>query len=170
LKIPDDVRRDIPLTSEVIYFDNTATSLTPKQVIEAMDEYYLKYRANVHRGIHRLSQMATHRYEESRKIVADFINAKFEEVVFTKNTSESLNLVALGLEHIFQPGDRIVTTPYEHHSDLLPWQRLAMRKGLKLEFIEGDDEGNLDLPDAEKKIKGARLVACLLYTSPSPRD
>ncbi|NJE06319.1 cysteine desulfurase [Thermococcus sp. M36] len=159
MRIPDDVRKDIPLTSEVIYFDNTATSLTPKPVVEAMDEYYLKYRANVHRGIHRLSQMATHKYEESRKIVADFLNAKFEEIVFTKNTSESLNLVALGLEHLFKPGDKIVTTPYEHHSDLLPWQRLAKKLSLKLEFIEGDDEGNLDLSDAERKIKGAKLVA-----------
>ncbi|AMQ19175.1 cysteine desulfurase [Thermococcus peptonophilus] len=159
MKIPDDIRKDIPLTSEVIYFDNTATSLTPKPVIEAIDEYYLKYRANVHRGVHRLSQMATHKYEESRKVVADFINAKFEEIVFTKNTSESLNLVALGLEHIFRPGDKIVTTPYEHHSDLLPWQRLAKKKGLRLEFIEGDLEGNLDLADAEERIKGAKLVA-----------
>ncbi|ASJ08697.1 cysteine desulfurase [Thermococcus siculi] len=159
MRIPEDVRKDIPLTSEVIYFDNTATSLTPKPVIDAMDEYYLRYRANVHRGIHRLSQMATHKYEESRKVVADFLNAKFEEIVFTKNTSESLNLAALGLEHLFKPGDKIVTTPYEHHSDLLPWQRLARKKGLKLEFIEGDDEGNLDLNDAERKIKGAKLVA-----------
>ncbi|WP_456453399.1 aminotransferase class V-fold PLP-dependent enzyme [Thermococcus sp.] len=159
MKIPDDIRRDIPLTGEVIYFDNTATSLTPRPVIEAMDEYYLKYRANVHRGVHRLSQMATQKYEESRKIVADFIGAKFEEIVFTKNTSESLNLAALGLEGVFRKGDRIVTTPYEHHSDLLPWQRLAEKLGLKLEFIRGDDEGNLDLVDAEKKIKGAKLVA-----------
>jgi len=159
MRIPDDVRKDIPLTGEVIYFDNTATSLTPTPVVKAMDEYYLRYRANVHRGVHRLSQMATHKYEESRKVVADFINAKFEEVVFTKNTSESLNLVAIGLEHIFKPGDRIVTTPYEHHSDLLPWQRLAKKLGLKLEFIEGDLEGNLDLSDAERKIKDAKLVA-----------
>ena len=79
MRIPEDVRKDIPLTEEVIYFDNTATSLTPRPVIEAMDEYYLKYRANVHRGIHRLSQMATHKYEESRKVVADFLNAEFEE-------------------------------------------------------------------------------------------
>ncbi|CAB49156.1 cysteine desulfurase [Pyrococcus abyssi] len=159
MRIPEDVRKDIPLTQEVIYFDNTATSLTPKPVIEAMDEYYLRYRANVHRGVHRLSQMATQKYEESRKVVADFINAEFDEIAFTKNTSESLNLVALGLEHLFKKGDKIVTTPYEHHSNLLPWQRLAKKKGLKLEFIEGDDEGNLDLADAEKKIKGAKLVA-----------
>ena len=159
MKIPDDVRRDIPLTQEVIYFDNTATSLTPRPVIEAMDEYYLKYRANVHRGVHRLSQMATQKYEESREAVAKFIGAKFEEIVFTKNTSESLNMAALGLEGVFEKGDRIVTTPYEHHSDLLPWQRLAKKLNLKLEFIEGDDEGNLDLSDAEKKIKGAKLVA-----------
>ncbi len=159
MKIPEDVKRDIPLTGEVIYFDNTATSLTPKPVIEAMDEYYLKYRANVHRGVHRLSQMATAKYEESRKVVADFINAGFEEIIFTKNTSESLNLVALGLEGLFKPGDRIVTTPYEHHSDLLPWQRLAEKRGLKLDFITGDDEGNLDLSNAEGKIKGAKLVA-----------
>ncbi|WP_297515121.1 cysteine desulfurase, partial [Thermococcus sp.] len=119
----------------------------------------LRYRANVHRGVHRLSQMATHRYEESRKVVADFINAKFEEIAFTKNTSESLNLVAIGLEGIFRPGDKIVTTPFEHHSDLLPWQRLAKKLNLRLEFIDGDDEGNLDLSDAEKKIKGAKLVA-----------
>ncbi|WP_456320709.1 cysteine desulfurase [Palaeococcus sp. (in: euryarchaeotes)] len=159
MKIPEDVRKDIPLTREVIYFDNTATSLTPIPVIEAMDEYYLKYRANVHRGVHRLSQKATHEYEESREIVAKFIGAKFEEIVFTKNTSESLNMAALGLEGVFKKGDKIVTTPYEHHSDLLPWQRLAERLGLKLEFIEGDDEGNLDLADAEKKIKGAKLIA-----------
>ncbi|WP_461864564.1 cysteine desulfurase, partial [Thermococcus sp.] len=159
MKIPDDVRRDIPLTQEVIYFDNTATSLTPRPVIEAMDEYYLKYRANVHRGVHRLSQMATQKYEESREAVAKFIGAKFEEIVFTKNTSESLNMAALGLEGVFEKGDRIVTTPYEHHSDLLPWQRLAKKLNLKLEFIEGDDEGNLDLSDVEKKIKGAKLVA-----------
>ena len=159
MKIPDDVRRDIPLTQEVIYFDNTATSLTPRPVIEAMDEYYLKYRANVHRGVHRLSQMATQKYEESREAVAKFIGAKFEEIVFTKNTSESLNMAALGLEGVFEKGDKIVTTPYEHHSDLLPWQRLAKKLNLKLEFIEGDDEGNLDLSDAEKKIKGAKLVA-----------
>ncbi|ALM75604.1 cysteine desulfurase [Thermococcus barophilus] len=157
MRIPEDVRKDIPLTQEVIYFDNTATSLTPIPVVKAMDEYYLKYRANVHRGVHKLSQMATHKYEESRKTVADFIGAKFEEIVFTKNTSESLNLVALGLE--WKKGDRIVTTPYEHHSDLLPWQRVARKYGAKLEIIEGDDEGNLDLSDAEKKIKGAKLVA-----------
>jgi len=159
MRIPEDVRKDVPLTERVIYFDNTATSLTPRPVVEAMDEYYLEYRANVHRGVHRLSQMATQKYEESRKVVADFIGAKFEEVVFTKNTSESLNLVALGLEHLFKPGDRIVTTPYEHHSNLMPWQRLAGRLGLELEFIEGDDEGNLDLGDAERKIRGAKLVA-----------
>ncbi len=158
MKVPDDVRKDIPLTQEVIYFDNTATSLTPKLVIEAMDEYYLRYRANVHRGVHRLSQLATRKYEESREAVAKFIGAKFEEIVFTKNTSESLNMAALGLEGIFRKGDKIITTPYEHHSDLLPWQRLAKKLNLKLEFIEGDDEGNLDLSDAEKKIKGARLV------------
>ncbi len=157
MRIPEDVRKDIPLTQEVIYFDNTATSLTPIPVVEAMNEYYLKYRANVHRGIHRLSQMATHKYEEARKIVADFLGAKFEEIIFTKNTSESLNLVALGLE--WKKGDKIVTTPYEHHSDLLPWQRVAKKYGAKLEIIEGDDEGNLDLADAEKKIKGAKLVA-----------
>ncbi len=159
MRIPEDVRKDIPLTQEVIYFDNTATSLTPKPVVEAMDEYYLKYRANVHRGVHRLSQKATHEYEKAREITAKFIGAKFEEIVFTKNTSESLNLTALGLEGIFKKGDKIVTTPYEHHSDLLPWQRLAKKLGLKLEIIEGDNEGNLDLADAEKKIKGAKLVA-----------
>ncbi|RKX46933.1 MAG: cysteine desulfurase, partial [Thermotogae bacterium] len=159
MKIPEDVRKDIPLTQEVIYFDNTATSLTPKPVVEAMDKYYLKYRANVHRGVHRLSQKATHEYEKAREITAKFIGAKFEEIVFTKNTSESLNLTALGLEGIFKKGDKIVTTPYEHHSDLLPWQRLVKKLGLKLEIIEGDNEGNLDLADAEKKIKGAKLVA-----------
>lgn len=157
MKVPDDVRKDIPLTQEVIYFDNAATSLTPLPVIQAMNEYYLKYRANVHRGVHRLSQRATHEYEKAREKVAKFINAKFEEVIFTKNASESLNLIAWGLE--WKKGDKIVTTPYEHHSNLLPWIRVARKYGLNLEFIEGDDEGNLDLTDAEKKIKGAKLVA-----------
>jgi len=149
------MRGDFPI--EDIYLDSAATSITPVQVLEAVRDYYLNYRANVHRGVHRSSRMATRRYEESRKVAADFINAKFEEVVFTKNASESLNLVALGLN--FKPGDKIVTTIYEHHSNLLPWQRLAKRLRLRLEFIEGDSEGNLDLGDAEKKIKGAKLVA-----------
>ncbi|MDO8339438.1 MAG: cysteine desulfurase [Candidatus Burarchaeum sp.] len=128
----DALRRDFPiLQGGLAYLDNAATSLTPEPVLTAMLDYYHNYRANIHRGAHSLSQRATDRYEEARKKVAKFIGAREDELIFTKNTSEAINLVALTLD--WKNGDVVQVGPNEHHSNILPWQRLA-RQGVKLEF------------------------------------
>jgi len=158
------IKKDFPILEKevngkkIVYLDNAATSQKPRQVIEAMDELYYEYNANVHRGIYRFSEQATEKYENAREKLKRFINSK-EEVIFTKNASEALNLIAYswGEENV-RKGDRIVLTVMEHHSNLVPWQQLAKRKKAKLEFMDiGDDyeikESELD------KIRGAKIVA-----------
>ncbi len=155
-RIPDDVRKDIPIVGEYIYLDNTATGLTPKPVLEAMNEYYLDYRANIHRGLHKLSQEASLAYEEAHSKVAKLLNVKENEIVLTYGTTHGINLVALGLK--LGKGDKIVLTELEHHSNLIPWIRLAKTKGVKLEFINTSKEGLLDLEDLAEKAEGAKLI------------
>ena len=144
------VRADFPILSRevngkpLIYLDNAATTQKPRQVIQAIVDYYEGYNANVHRGVHALSQEATDRYEEARAKVARFIGAERpEEIIWTRNASESLNLVAhtWARENI-REGDEIVVTPYEHHSNLVPWQKAARDAGAKLRvlpMLEGDN-------------------------------
>jgi cysteine desulfurase/selenocysteine lyase len=156
MKLPYDVRADIPLTSQLIYFDNAATCLTPEPVVKAMDEYYLEYRANVHRGVHRLSQKASLKYDEARENVAQFLGASFEEIIFVKNTTEALNYVALGLE--WKKGDKIVVSELEHHSNFLPFMNLQ-KKGVEFEVIKCDTHGMLIEEEFSDKIRGARLVS-----------
>ncbi len=156
MRIPWDVRRDVPLTSEVIYFDNAATSLTPLPVIRAMDEYYLNYRANVHRGVHKLSVKASEKYEEAREKTAKFLGAKPQEIIFVKNATEAINLVAMCLK--LERGDKIVTSELEHHSNLLPWFKLQ-RRGVKVDLIE-ERGGVISVDDAKEKIdENTKLVA-----------
>ena len=129
----EKIRQDFPILSRkvydrpLIYLDNAATTQKPRQVIEALVEYYERYNANVHRGVHALSQEATERYEEARAKVAQFIGAESSnEIIWTRNASESLNLVAYTwAEENIAEGDEIVVTPYEHHSNLVPWQKVA---------------------------------------------
>lgn len=161
LKIPDDIRKDIPLTSKLIYFDNAATSLTPKPVIDAMVDYYLNYRANIHRGVHKLSVKATEEYEEGREVVAKFIGAKPSEIIFVRNTSEGLNWIPYGIT--LSEGDKIVVSEVEHHSNLIIWMRLK-RKGVKIEFIKEKD-GIIDLEDAKEKIDESTKVVTITYVS-----
>ena len=133
----DALRRDfLILSSGVVYLDNAATSLTPEPVLSAMLDYYHDYRANIHRGAHSLSQRATDEYEDARKRVAKFVGAREDEIIFTKNTSEAINLVALTLD--WKKGDVVQLGPNEHHSNILPWQRLA-RQGVRLEFRDNFD-------------------------------
>jgi len=156
----EEIRRDFPiLKTGVIYLDNAATSLTPEPVVEKTLEYYHEYRANVERGIHRLSQKASEEYGKARLKIARLINAKREdEVVFTKNTTESINLIANGIE--WRKGDKIVTTLMEHHSNLIPWQRLNQQRGIDLSVVRPDREGLLNLSDFESAIDDrTRLVA-----------
>ncbi|MBP8997363.1 MAG: cysteine desulfurase [Anaerolineaceae bacterium] len=135
------------------YLDSAATSQKPLQVIEAMDAYYRSTNANIHRGVHALAEKATAQYEDARKKVADFIGSKkVEEVIFTRNTTESINLVANAWGRTnLKNGDLVVLTEMEHHSNLVPWQMLAAEKSLRLEFIEVTPEGELNL-DSYKKL------------------
>lgn len=160
MKVPDEVREDIPLTKEVAYFDSAATSLTPRPVVDAVVRYYMEYRGNVHRGVHRLSEEASRAFKEAREKVARFINASPEEIVFVANTTQALNTVALGLS--FDPGDTVVTTELEHHSNFLPFLRLQ-NQGVNLKVIEAAPPGVLE--EQLEKIEGARLVTCSMISN-----
>src|SRR3990172_3907388 len=164
----DQVRRDFPALSRtvrngnpLIYLDSAARSQMPVQVIEAMRRFDSTSVANVHRGIHQLSDEATDAYEEARLRVARFVGAKDEnEIVFVRNTTEALNLVAFAWGmHNLNPGDAIVTSVMEHHSNLVPWQILTRFKGLTLKHIPILPSGELDYEAAEKLITpDVRLV------------
>ena len=149
------VRRD---GKPLIYFDNAATSLKPRQVIEAVKRYYEECSANVHRGIYELSQEATDLYEESRARIGRFIGCKPSELVFVKNTTEAINLVAYGVK--WSNGDEVVSTVMEHHSNMIPWQMVAKRFGVKLRYAGIKPDGTLDLENlAELANRGTRLIA-----------
>jgi cysteine desulfurase / selenocysteine lyase len=152
-----DIRRDFPILKEVIYLDSASTSLTPEPVLQAVMDYYRTYKANIGRGVYRLAQLADQRYRDAHRKAAAFVGGEEGVTVFTRNTTESINIVARGLP--WKKGDRIVTTLLEHHSNLLPWMRLK-EQGIELEIIVPDREGRLDLADYEKAItKGTKLVA-----------
>jgi cysteine desulfurase/selenocysteine lyase len=154
------IREDFPVLERdvdgerLVYLDNAATSLTPESVVDAIAEYYRHYNANVHRGIHQLSQEASIAYEEAHDRVADLIGADGrEEVVFTKNTTESMNLVAYawGLNEL-EPGDEVVLTEMEHHASLVTWQQLAKKRGAEVRYVRIDDEGRLDMDHARELV------------------
>ncbi|HUS76418.1 MAG TPA: cysteine desulfurase [Methanothrix sp.] len=154
-----EIREDFPILKDVIYLDSASTSLTPEPVLEAVLDYYRSYKANVGRGVYQMAQLADQRYRDAHRKVADFVGGGESKgmTVFTRNTTESINIVARGM--LWKKGDRIVTTLAEHHSNLLPWMRLR-EKGVELQVIKPDKTGMLDLADYEKAItKGTRLVA-----------
>jgi cysteine desulfurase/selenocysteine lyase len=164
------IRNDFPILERMVnghplvYLDNAATSQKPRQVIQALVDYYERYNANVHRGVHTLSVEATEAYEEARRKVARFINAPSERcVVWTRNTSESINLVAYSWGDAgVTEGDNIVTTAMEHHSDIVPWQQLARRKGAQVRYIPITVQGALDLGAARRLIdRRTKLVASM---------
>jgi cysteine desulfurase/selenocysteine lyase len=131
----EKIRQDFPiLKKDMIYFDSGSSSLTPEPVLQKMLEFYHEYRANVGRGVYRLSQEANEEYEKARAKVAGFVNAKSEnEVIITKNTTEGINTVASGLK--WEKGDKIVTSALEHHSNYIVWLRLKKRYGVEVEVI-----------------------------------
>ncbi len=152
-----EIRADFPILEDVIYLDSASTSLTPEPVLEAVLDYYRAYKANVGRGVYRLAQMADQRYRDAHRKAAAFVWGVEGVTIFTRNTTESINIVARGLS--WKRGDRIVTTLLEHHSNLLPWMRLK-EMGVELEVMRPDREGRIDLADWEKAIaEGTRLVA-----------
>lgn len=162
------IRSDFPVLHQkvnnhpLVYFDNAATAQRPKAVIEAMDNFYYHDNANVHRGIHVLSERATHNFEEARKKVQHFIGAKHkEEIVFTRGTTESINLVAesYGRTHL-QAGDEVLLSYMEHHANIVPWQMICERTGAKLKIIPINHAGELVLNDLDKLInKHTKIVA-----------
>ncbi|CAM5449193.1 Cysteine desulfurase [Streptomyces tendae] len=173
------IRKDFPILDrqvhdghKLVYLDNAATSQKPRQVLDALSEYYERYNANVHRGVHVLAEEATALYEGARDKVAEFINAPSrDEVIFTKNASESLNLVANMLGWADEPyrvdhETEIVITEMEHHSNIVPWQLLAQRTGAKLRWFGLTDDGRLDLSNIDEVItEKTKIVSFVLVSN-----
>ncbi len=162
-----DIRAQFPILERevngnpLIYFDNAATSQKPKIVLDAIDNYYEKFNANVHRGIHTISQEATVMMENSREKIKNFINAKqAHEVIFTKGTTEGINLIASVLRDVIKANDEILITGIEHHSNIVPWQMLCERTGAKLKYIPLNENGSLQIEKLDELITpNTKLVA-----------
>ncbi len=167
------IRKDFPILhqevngSPLVYFDNGATSQKPQQVIDAMVKYYSTYNANIHRGVHHLSQVATSAYEQAREEVRAFLNArKTEEIIFTRGTTEGINLVAQSWgRNYLKPGDEIVVTAMEHHANIVPWQLVCEQTGAILKVIPMDQNGELILEEAEKLIGLRTRMVSIIHVS-----
>ena len=166
------IRDDFPILKQkidppLVYLDSAASSQKPNRVIEALSEYYRSYNANIHRGIYRISEKATAMYEESRKKIARFINARRpRQIIFTRNTTESINIVAYSWGNAnLSAGDEILVSVMEHHSNLVPWQLLAQRTGAKLKFIEVTDEGFLHLEDLNRLLTERTKLVAITHVS-----
>ena len=164
----EQIRKDFPILGRevygrpLVYLDNSATTQKPKCVVDAITEEYYSANANVHRGVHFLSQKATELHEQSRETVRQFINARSSnEIVFTRGTTESINLLATSFgEGFMQAGDEVILSVMEHHSNIVPWQLLAMRKGIVLRVIPMNDRGELFLGEYERLFsKRTKMVA-----------
>lgn len=169
----EKVRADFPILKEtvygkrLVYLDNGATSQRPRRVVEKMNEYYLRYNSNVHRGVHFLSNKCTDANEEARETVRRFINAASDkEVIFTRGTTESINLVAFSFGEAFiGEGDEIVVTEMEHHANIVPWQMLCQRKGAVLKVIPFKDNGELDLSKLDELLTDRVKLVGVAYVS-----
>jgi len=150
----------------LVYLDSAATGLKPASVVLSELEYYTKYSANIHRGLYQISQIASDQYDQSRQIIADFINAKLNEIIFTSGTTASINLVAQawGYQNI-KSNDEIVITQMEHHSNLVPWQQLAKSKKAKLKYIPVTSDFLLDLKSLSKLITPKTKIVALTHVS-----
>jgi len=170
----ESIRADFPILDrefdgeQLVYLDNAATSQTPEQVIETISEYYRETNANVHRGLHQLSQEASVAYEDAHDRLAEFVGASGgrEEMIFTRNTTESENLIAYawGLNEL-EPGDTVVTTEMEHHSSLVTWQQIGKRTGADVEFIRVDEDGSLDMEHAKELIDDDTQMVSVVHVS-----
>ena len=162
----ENLRQDFPILKRtvrdgkpLVYLDNASTTQKPNQVIDAITDYYQNHNANIHRAVYALAEEATQAYEATRDKVADFVNAKNrEEIIFVRGTTEAINLVAYawGREYVGK-GDVIVTTEYEHHSNIVPWQILVQEVGARLEYIRMDDDGELMLDDLDRHLATGKV-------------
>ena len=169
----EEIRKDFPILSRtvynrpLVYLDNAATTQKPRAVVEAMTEEYYSVNANVHRGVHYLSQQATELHEQARANVQNFINARSEaEIIFTRGTTESLNLVAFSFGEAFlKEGDEVLVSVMEHHSNIVPWQMLRERKGIVLKVIPMTDEGEIDLEAYKNLFSPRTRLVCIAHVS-----
>ncbi|MQS88399.1 cysteine desulfurase [Companilactobacillus mishanensis] len=166
-------RKDFPILDQkvndedLVYLDNAATTQKPQAVIDAISNYYSKDNANVHRGVHTLAERSTEEFEAAREKIQKFINAESsEEIIYTKGTTDSLNIVArsYGQSNI-EAGDEIVISYLEHHSNLVPWQQLAIQKHATLKYIDLTDDGFVDLEDAKKQITDKTKIVSIAHVS-----
>ncbi len=150
----------------LVYLDTAASSLTPKRVIDKMNEYYGEYPVNVHRGVYALSHRATEQYTNARETIAEFIGADFNEVVFTRGASSALNLVALtyGAQHL-KPGDEVIVSELEHHSHVLPWQQIAKKTGAKLIYVPLSKEGRITTEAFKTVLTDKTKIVALTHVS-----
>ena len=167
----EEIRKDFPVLDrrvrddkKLVYLDNAATTQKPNQVIDAISDYYKNHNSNIHRAVHALAEESTEAFEQTRDKVAEFLNIQDpQEVIFTKGTTEAINLVAnaWGRDNINE-GDIVVTTEYEHHSNIVPWQLLTQDKKAKLKYIDIDDNGELKLEQLDEYLATGKvkLVAC----------
>ncbi len=158
----NNIKKDFPIFQnqpDFVYLDSTATALKPHTVIQKLVDYYSKYSANIFRGVYDISEKATAEYEETRLVVKDFIHASSEqEIIFTRNATESINLFVNGIENTLKKGDEIVTTITEHHSNFVPWQQLAKKKGILFTVVE-------DVQTIQKSITKKTRVLAITYVS-----
>jgi cysteine desulfurase/selenocysteine lyase len=170
-----EIRKDFPILNQTIhgkplvYFDNAATTQKPQSVIQAISEYYQEFNANIHRGIHTLAEKATAEYEGTREMVRKFINASStDEIIFTRGTTESINLVAatFGRQQV-KAGDEVIITTMEHHSNIVPWQMLCEEKGATLKVIPINDRGEIILEEYEKLLSERTKLVAAVYVSNS---
>jgi cysteine desulfurase/selenocysteine lyase len=157
-----EVRRDFPVLQKVTYLDNAATTQTPISAVLAMEEYFYTYAGNYGRGAHRLARKTTEHYERSREVVADFIGGIPSKTVFTRNTTESINLVAHGID--WKKGDHIVTSLIEHHSNLLPWLHLR-KKGVKVTLVPPNEYGEITPDSIDESLTGDTRLVTITHTS-----
>ena len=168
----ENIRQDFPILSRdvygkpLVYLDNGATTQKPLCVLDAMREEYLNVNANVHRGVHYLSQQATDLHEAAREKVRKFINAeKTEEIVFTRGTTEAINLVAASFGELMNKGDEVIVSVMEHHSNIVPWQLLANRKGTKIKVIPINDRGELIIDEYKKLFNEHTRIVSVTHVS-----
>ena len=165
----EEIKKDFPIlqNKEITYLDSGATTQKPIQVIKAVEEFYKKYNANPHRGAYSLSIEATEAYENTRKKIAEFINAKYpEEIIFSKNATESLNLIAYsyGMENL-KKDDEIVISIMEHHSNLVPWQKVCKQTGVKLNYMYINNNYEISEEEIESKITDRTKIVSITHVS-----
>jgi cysteine desulfurase/selenocysteine lyase len=164
---PQKIKNDFPIftDSDLVYLDNAATSQKPQSVLDAVDSMYKEANANVHRALYSLGSEATERFENSRKKVANFIGADSKEIIFTSGTTESINLLARSLGNTLKPGDEILISEMEHHSNIVPWQMAAQRTGATLKYLSITDTGELDLTNPENYFTSNTKIVSLTHMS-----